>query len=95
MKKEFCNCTREMEEKVLEHYKENSNLINPNKAEFDNYSFLISGGSGLGVQPFLPVTISSETKNGKPKKTKVNIYFTYCPLCGQKWRDDAAKQEGE
>ena len=87
-KKEFCTCVSEMEEKVLEFYREQGTLINPNKAEFVNKAFLMSGNNGPGIQPFLPVQVYSETKTGKEKKTKVNIHFSYCPMCGQKWKED-------
>ncbi|UNM95529.1 hypothetical protein MMG00_09880 [Ignatzschineria rhizosphaerae] len=91
-KKEFCKCVSEMEEKILELYKEKGELINPSEAKFVNSAILLSEGAGPGVQPFIPVEILSETKNGKPKKTKVNIYCTYCPMCGQYWREDKEKQ---
>lgn len=61
-KKEFCTCVSEMEEKVLEFYREQGTLINPNKAEFVNKAFLMSGDNGPGIQPFLPVQVYSETK---------------------------------
>jgi len=92
-KKEFCKCVSEMQDKVLDVYKERGNLINPTEAKFVNTSFLLSEGKGPGIQPYLPVEIYSETKTGKPKKTKVNVYFTYCPMCGQYWRDDKENKD--
>lgn len=91
MEHKFCNCINEMESKILEFFQD-KDLINPNKAEFENKAFLMSDDTGPGVQPYLPVRIHSETKNGKPKKTKVNVYFSYCPMCGQNWRP---KKDGE
>ena len=86
-KKTNCTCIQDMEQKILDFYKEKGNLINPSEAKWDNAHFIMSeGNNGPGYQPYLPVTILSETKNGKPKKTKISIGLSYCPICGQDWR---------
>ena len=86
-KEKSCTCISDMEKKILDFYKEKGILINPSEAKWDNSHFIMSeNNNGPGIQPYLPVTVISETKNGKPKKTKISISLSFCPICGQDWR---------
>ncbi len=88
--KKYCDCIATAEEKILEFYKNEGNLNNPHKAEFKNKAFAL-GNTGPGIQPYLEAEVHSETKSGRPKKTKVSLYFTYCPFCGQNWKEMSAE----
>jgi len=93
-----CNCIKDAELKTIAHLKTN----NPNKiynedlngfrgTGFDNVA--ISFGEGGGYSFYHPFVIETKFQkvNGeisKPKKETVNIYPTYCCLCGIKLNDD-------
>ena len=83
-----------MEQEILDFYKEQGILINPSEAKWDNSGIMLDNNNcGPSVQPYLPVTVLSETKTGRTKKTKVNICLSYCPICGKSWREKDGKDE--
>lgn len=88
MEKEYCKCIEDMEKVAFDQFSNNEKYLNVSKVEFKNKSFHFGKNSGPGIQTSIEIEVLHESKNGKPKKSKVSLMFTYCPFCGQKWRED-------
>lgn len=86
--KEYCACSEEIKARILEASRGDDRYINPSEVKFESEGIIFSRDCGPSFQPYLNAVVHHENKNGKPKKTKVNMLFTYCPFCGQKWRED-------
>lgn len=89
----MCNCIKTIEEKTLETLREN------NEGQFDKAEglcctqFPIVKGQFLDRQTyneyqFLFSPIRKDGTVGKVKKRTVNISHTYCPFCGEKYKND-------
>lgn len=94
MAREYCNCLNDMEKAAFEQLSKNDKYLNVSNVEFAKKSYVFSENVGPGIQTSVELEVHHEHKNGKPKKSKVNVMFTYCPFCGQKWRKDKEDNNG-
>lgn len=85
MSTEYCNCTKEIPARVLEKVKNDDGYVNPGEVKFENEAIMFVDNQGPGVQPYFKLVVHHESRNGKPKKTKICMSCSYCPFCGQKW----------
>ena len=87
-----CNCRQELEEKLLERFKEQEPDAKDHCVSLNKYVFTF--GKCLEKGCF---TIELEAlfllKNGKKKlkKSKQSMLFTYCPFCAQPYDAEADK----
>jgi hypothetical protein len=72
-----CDCIKRIEDKVLNHVKEQGKQAE--SASMQNLAFMFSSSETKTHQE-IEVTI-----NGKKKKEKINIIHTYCPFCGKEY----------
>lgn len=74
----MCNCEKELKDKLLKEYRPDMESIdNPNEA-------LGMDGKLIYYTPY-EMKKTYETKTGKirTKKETVNVFFKYCPYCGE------------
>jgi|LULJ01.1.fsa_nt_gb hypothetical protein len=89
-----CNCKTEIEAKVVERLKEEYPEGRDHTATMDNnYAFLFSMNDEMnsvlhvGYIAFKN-TVTTTTKKGveRTAKPQLNIHFTYCPFCGERYK---------
>jgi len=93
-----CNCIKETEQKTLDFLKTkhkdktyNEDLNGFQGTGFQNVAILFGENSGYSFYHPFTVETTFTKVNGemsKPKKETVNIYPTYCCLCGIKLNDN-------
>lgn len=77
----MCNCIRENETKVAEHYTKQLGV--PATAEVGNVALVF--GKVTVERPFLPYRVKADRPGYKSAKGKeVSMFFTFCPFCGVK-----------
>lgn len=83
----MCDCRKNIEEKLLSGFKTQA-------PEATNHSVSLAGyvlifGATLEEKGCMPIETSADfplKKGGsKPKKSRTNMIFTYCPFCGVKY----------
>lgn len=88
-----CNCRSELESKLLERFKSEAPTGQNHTVALSGYGFCIIDNKVI-MRPFLEVTQTADMpkKAGgfSVKRTKLNMYFSYCPFCGKPVMD----QEG-
>ena len=85
--KNMCNCRQELEEKLTERLiKEAPNSTN-HRVILMGYAMVLTD-KGCVQKAYMPYETSelAPLKKGgsKPKKTTGNMFFSYCPFCGEK-----------
>jgi hypothetical protein len=76
-----CNCVRDNEKRVAEHY--SLVLGVPATAEAKNVAFVL--GDAPDERAYLPYAIKADKPGFKGAKGKeISMFFTYCPFCGVK-----------
>lgn len=72
-----CNCVRDNEARIAEHY--SKRLGTPAEASAKNLAFTLDGGE----RAFIVYTVRAD-KTGWKKGKDTNMFFNYCPFCGEK-----------
>ncbi|UGQ44946.1 hypothetical protein [Massilia endophytica] len=82
-----CNCKKDLEEKLLERFKEQSPEANGHCVSLQGYALIF--GEKLEQKGCMTIasTASFPLKKGgmKEKRQTQNMVFTYCPFCAEKY----------
>lgn len=80
-----CNCRSDIEAKLLERFKSEAPTGENHAVSISGYGFCIVGNE-MTMRPYAEVTKSADMpkKAGgwSLKRSKLNMYFSYCPYCG-------------
>ena len=85
----MCDCKKVSEERLLKHLKEQKPDGENHSVQYMGYAFGMSD-DGFVQKPFMLAEFKHDyelkTRHGefKLKKEKINIYFNFCPWCGEK-----------
>lgn len=92
-----CNCQNDIEAKLLERFKAQAPVAKSHNADLRGYTFVF--GEKVVSKGCMQAELSAEhplKKGGfRPKTERVTIVFTYCPFCGKKYDEAAAKEGAE
>lgn len=83
-----CNCKTEIEAKVVERLKEEYPEGRDHTANMDkNYAWTMPDFNQVGYLA-LTNTVTTTTKKGVERTVKpaLNLHFTYCPFCGERYK---------
>lgn len=84
----MCECKTELQEKLLTRFVASAPQATNHGATLQGYAFAVVGDC-LMTMGYLPVELSAEypLKAGgkKLKKTSQNMFFTFCPYCGERY----------
>lgn len=86
-----CNCITETEEKALEMVAERHPkwTIKPQGYVFENVAYMFdSPHTAIGLP--IKIVYTEQLKSGeqsREKKYHANIFMSYCPFCGVKYKD--------
>ncbi len=82
-----CDCKTDIERKLTERFLQTAPDATDHKVELDGYGLVVVD-SGLKVAACMTykATANHPLKKGgaKSKKTTGNMFFSYCPFCGEK-----------
>lgn len=82
-----CTCRKDITEKLLDRFKEQSPEARDHEVDLQGYTMII--GDKLVTKGYMPIkaVASFPLKKGgfKEKKQTQNMIFTYCPFCGVKY----------
>lgn len=74
-----CNCVRDNEARLAEHY--SNHLGIEAKAEAKNVAIVF--GKGLSERAYLPYAIKADKPGWRGAKGKeISMFFNFCPFCG-------------
>lgn len=80
-----CDCKSDIEARLLERFKESAPTGQNHGVTIAGYGFCIEGNK-MTQRPYAEVTQSADmpkkTGGWTLKRSKVNMYFSYCPYCG-------------
>ncbi len=85
---ENCNCVKEVEEKIKDNFIKNCSENDPRikESSFERISWFPYNR----LFSSYVITYSFTKKNGTPssknKNVHTNIFYTYCPFCGKKYK---------
>ena len=94
-----CNCKADIEAKLLERFKSETPDGVDHSVSMSGYGFGIVGNKMI-TRPYAEVTRAAQMprKAGgfTHKRTKLNMFFSYCPFCGTPVIDESetASTEG-
>lgn len=81
-----CNCRSDIESKLLERFKSETPTWHNHAVTLSGYGFCIVEDKVI-TRPYAEVNRVADMpkKSGgySVKRTKLNMYFTYCPFCGK------------
>ncbi len=84
----MCECKTELQAKLLERFAASAPQATNHGATLQGYAFALVG-DGMVTMGYLPVELSAEyplkTGGKKLKKTTQNMFFTFCPFCGERY----------
>lgn len=82
-----CDCKADIEQKILDSYKLKTPEASGHIAALEGYGFVIEA-DGMKVRGYMPYETAANftTKKGSERRkvTKGNMFFSYCPFCGEK-----------
>lgn len=79
-----CNCVRDNEARLAEHY--GKQLGVPAKAEAKNVSIMF--GAKVSERAYVPYAIKADKPGWRGAKGKeISMFFSFCPFCGIKLED--------
>lgn len=85
-----CTCKQEIEAKLLERFKTNSEAAEDHRANLDGYALVLQGNTML-YKPAMPyklaATYTAKTGSKKRKTVTGSMIFSYCPFCGTALKD--------
>lgn len=84
----MCDCKTLIEGKMLEMFVDGKPDGAEHEIKLEGYGFCLNRESNqIELKPFMPAVgcYTHTFKNGNKKKKKVeqNIFFNYCPFCGE------------
>jgi hypothetical protein len=79
-----CNCVRDNEPKVAEHISKQLGV--PVEAKAQGVAFVF--GKNPGEMPFMPYTVKADKPGYRAGKKTVNMFFTFCPWCGERLEEE-------
>jgi hypothetical protein len=83
----MCNCKKDIESRLLARFKEQSHEATDHYVELQGYGLAIIDNT-LKSMPYMPFKTSAKfplKKGGsKQKSQSSNMFFNYCPFCGEK-----------
>ena len=83
----MCNCKEELEKKLTDHQIKSTPISKGHKVALKGYGIVLtdSGCRYRGFMEYEVFELAPLKKGGhKPKKTRGNMFFSYCPFCGKK-----------
>jgi hypothetical protein len=82
----MCECKADIEEKLTKHYAEKEKKGRGHEVTLKGYAIVL--GAAVSQRPYMPYETFAYVplvKGGeKPKKTTGNMFFSFCPFCGEK-----------
>lgn len=95
----MCECKKDLEEKLVDRFKQKHPEATEHHAELTGYAIGIDGNSMflVGVMP-IALTANYPMKKGtayKQKTTKQMMHFNFCPFCGEKYEKGGAGETAE
>lgn len=87
----MCDCRNDIESKLLERFKEQVPDAQNHQATLRGYAMVIRETPlEVGCMPIELVADRPLKRGGyKPKTDRMNMFFTYCPFCGAKYKKEA------
>lgn len=83
----MCDCRTRIEEKLLNKFRDDAPEATGHGAKLTGYALIF--GETVTEKGCMPIehTAKFPLKKGgvKEKTQKINIMFTYCPFCGEKY----------
>lgn len=83
-----CDCRSEIQEKLLERFKEKNPDVSEHHVLLTGYALILEeailkekGCMGIELTALYPL----KKGGAKEKKQKQNMIFTFCPFCGEKY----------
>lgn len=86
----MCNCREEINAKITKMFIESTPKSKEHKASLLGYGIRLTdkGCVEQGYMPYETYALVPLAKGGnKPKKSTGNMFFSYCPFCGEKHED--------
>lgn len=83
----MCDCRKDLEQKLTERYQAQEPTARDHKVTLRGYGFVLEGNkfTERGCMTYETFALVPLKKGGeKPKKTKGNMFFSFCPFCGEK-----------
>lgn len=89
----MCECRDDIEKKLTELYAPKLPGSREVEAKLMGYAITLGNDLGLGIRAYMPAEIRhtvtiKKTGADKRKTEKVNMYFSFCPFCGEKFKKD-------
>ena len=86
MSSEPCDCRETLEARLTERFQETSPTASNHKVTLQGYAYML--GSAPSRRPFMEYEtfahVPLKAGGHKPKKTRGNMLFNFCPFCGVK-----------
>lgn len=83
----MCDCKADIEQKLTENYKAVEPAGREHKVRLQGYGLVLGDGTvrqrpymEYETHAFIPLKKGGE----KPKKQRGNMFFSFCPFCGEK-----------
>ena len=95
-----CKCFEESLDKVKTHIKEKlGEGVTEFNANWKDYSYFISGGDHIPVNPKVEYEYRGVKKDGSSKakltKDTISIFARFCPFCGRDTKKEISTEQGE
>ena len=88
---EMCECKADIEKKLTERHQAAESSGREHKVRLQGFGLVVGGGV-IRQRPYMEYEAFAYVplKNGgeKPKKTRGNMFFGFCPFCGEKIATD-------
>jgi len=88
-----CNCKKDVEERLTKHYADNHPQAKGHEVSLQWYAYTF--GEGVSVRAYMPykATAVHTLKSGAEKSKSItgNMFFNYCPFCGESLTKEATK----
>jgi hypothetical protein len=76
-----CNCVRDNEKLVAEHYTKQLGV--PATAKIKNIAWGIGGNNDVTEAAYLPYLVKADKPGFRGAKGKeISMFFSFCPFCG-------------
>ena len=86
----MCDCRNRIEAMLTEHHAQQTPSARDHKAVLMGYGIKITRDLGMAESVFMPAELRStvtvkKTGAEKRKVDKINMHFSHCPFCGEKY----------
>lgn len=86
-----CNCVRENEKLIAQHYAQQLGV--PATAKVKHIAWGIGGDDGVTEAAYLPYLIKADKPGYRGAKGKeVSVFFSFCPFCGKSTQSEPASE---